>query len=115
MTTKSYVFKVPYTKEEPVEVSFPIYGEHDISSDLDSTIIYYRIEAVGDLLSRTSIRMTSHFGSDGGVEYEIKHDPYHHFDPRDLDYALGRGEHASSKEQFDKQLAAALAFMQSLQ
>lgn len=114
MTTKHFVFEVPYTKPEEVEVTFPIYGEHDVSGELDSTIYYYRVDLVDDQIRRTSVKVVERYGRPGAMSYGFKVELGYRFDPRSLDYELGRGGHRSNKRAFDEKLAEALAYVNAL-
>ena len=93
------------TKE--VEVTFPIYRKHRIYGDDSDTVILARIN--DDL---TYYEITKRDGSwrNGQVDhYEFETGKYT-FDARSgEDYSLGKGEYASSKEEWDRMVEEAVA------
>jgi hypothetical protein len=98
------------------EVEFPIYREHDVSGDLDSTIIYYRVDFVGGKMRETRVKVSKQQSFRRELVYEIHLDPNYYFDQRsEADYTLGHGAYASSAQAFNKAMAEAIAFAQGLQ
>lgn len=97
------------------EVEFPIYREDDVSGELDSTIIYQRVDFVDGKMRETSVRVVRQYSFRQEIEYEISLAQNYHFDERsDVDFTLGRGVYASSEKVFNEKLAEAIAFAQGL-
>lgn len=98
------------------EVEFPIYREQDVSNELDSSIVYWRIDFVGGKMRETRVKVYRMLSFRQEITFEIHVDPNYHFDQRsDPNFTLGREDYASSAEAFNQVLAEALAFTQGLQ
>lgn len=98
------------------EVEFPIYREHDVSGELDTAIVYMRVDFVGGKMRETSVKVSKQHAFRQEVTYEIHVDPNYHFDQRgETDFMLGRGSYASGAKAFDEAMAEAIAFAQEVQ
>lgn len=98
------------TRKEQVtlEVEFPIYIKHDIMPDEGASIYYHRLDA--DMR-----RVTVHYSSYcRGSTYELEINPKSGLDGSSEDYSLGRGEYACTAEEFNKALADAIKFAESM-
>lgn len=108
---KKKVTLTKVTKEEiEVEVEFPIYRKHDVSGDDYNSVIYQRIDGHREV----SIHKTERYRSSGEVEWRIEIEDGHSVRGENVDYALGRGEYASSAEAFNKVLAELRQFLAGL-
>lgn len=93
---KVKVYKTVKTEKE-VDVEFPIFREQDTAGDYGpSSVRYTRIDQVGDKLREITVHTTGR----KQVEIEINND--YRFDRSGMDYSLGQGEYASSREDFEK-------------
>lgn len=91
-----------------VEVTFPIYRKQDLSCDDWSSVIY---SYVGSDMMEWSIQITrSHVRGVDTIELEVE--PNVGIDPRNMDYSLGRGEYASSEDEFDAAFRRAVLFLE---
>jgi len=88
-------------REKEYDVNFPIYRQHDLSSVCDyerSCVIYTRIEE--------NLRAV-HIELDGINKANIEIESKYVFKGDDINYHLGKEEHESSKEEFEKALKKA--------
>lgn len=92
------------TTVEEVEITLPIYREHDYGGDNGETIYYVRI---AEDLSRVEIKKSRSWSDKrGDWNYEIEFTAKEDFsDKSGADYVLGRGIHKSSAEEFNAVLA----------
>ena len=90
-----------------IEVEFPIYRKHDLLLD-DADVVYYqRTDHDG---WEVSIKKSyDYLGKN--LSFELERSEGNTLNgATDLDYALGRGDHASSAEEFHTVLAEAIEF-----
>lgn len=92
-------------------VEFPIYRRHDFDSDYRESTCYTRIEDGGK--RAVSVTVSKEYGT-GDVEFELEINTPCRFDGSDADYHLGRGQYASSREEFDAAIAKLRAALDSL-
>jgi len=103
-----------------MEVSFPLYRQHDVSGDGYNSVYYTRIDRLPAGEGGYAHR------AERFVHHSIKHDtfPDERFelsvetyltfghDKSDADYTLARGQYASSSEAWDKARSKAIAFLE---
>ena len=98
---RKITLKETAVREIEQEVEFPIYRAHHLTSDGDGeNVLYMRVDENCCLVSISVYR-----GQSGVTSYTLSIEPNYHFDRSPLDYLLGRGQYASSREEFDKALA----------
>lgn len=85
-------------EEKEIEIEFPIYRKLDVDSEYRSITIYTRIDQPGDKRMREVNILI-----DQNNRIEIELDNNYLFNQKDtIDYNLGRGQYASTKEEFDE-------------
>ena len=97
-------------QEMEYAIDFPIYRKHDITDynncyPQDSHIIYSSIDA-----NLRAIHIEIENESKISIEIEGKYD----FDGSDIEYHLGKGEHASSREEFEVAIKKAKEIINSI-
>lgn len=93
-----------------VEVTLPIFREHDLSCDSCEAIHLTRIN---EDLSAVTLSKSHPYGSDV-IEYGIEFQESYEFDASDADYHLGRGKYASSAKSFRAMLSEILDRISSI-
>lgn len=102
-------FKEPRPVVVEIDVTFPVYARSDYDPDSGHcSVRYRRLDADGMLYTIE----VGHCLDEG--EFRIEIEPNHGIDERCLDYCLGRGEHASSAEEFAEAYATAMAALARL-
>jgi hypothetical protein len=91
--------RVPYTEIKEIDVEFPIYAEHD----MDDTVIYRRTDANGN-------RYAIWIRDKGEPSIELSRTSF----TDGSDYALGKGDYASTKEKFEEAKTELLEAMKGL-
>lgn len=99
---------------QKVEVEFPIFAKYEIDHDsYPTTVIYRRIDVAPSFggkprfLAKAVTRRPQGWGDKGNVEFEFEIEPWS-FVRSSLDYALGRGEYESSRQEFEAAVDEAL-------
>lgn len=91
------------------EVTLPLYRRHDVDSDYGPReTILTRVDACNGRLRAIDIRLT------GSTTAEIRVNEFYHFNSSSLDHALGRGDYASSPQEFAAALQTARALLDSV-
>jgi len=83
--------------EVEAEIALPLYIKHDLMADEYDSVIFMRVDQVGDKLRHVSVQTTDN----KRVEIEVENN--YRFDSRSgLDYCLGRGQYACTEAEFLK-------------
>lgn len=90
-----------------VEVEFPLFRKHDMDGETYTSIIYTRIEEDG---TNFKIHHSDHYYGDEEFEFHIHKVAFNV--ANSIDYSLGRGEYACTRETFESVLAKAAAFVE---
>lgn len=93
-------YQTKKTETKEIEVEFPIYRRHD----LDESVIYTK-----RISPTETIDVHEHYS--GKIEIELATDDDMRRDHSGLDYHLGTGEYASSREEFETAFAKAKALL----
>jgi hypothetical protein len=98
---------------EKATVSLPLYRKHDCGGDTFDSMIYMRVDQVGEVLREVSITERQHFGSN---EYTVELSivkPYG-FDSRsEIEYNAGTGPYACSEAEWLKAVDLFRIFIES--
>ena len=94
-----------------VEVTLPVYRKHDLMLDTSDTVVYSRTELFEKRLRTIHITVRR---DRGNLTYEVETE-FGDFNPGNgEDYSTGKGEYASSAEEFERVRRDCVAFVESL-
>lgn len=110
MQKKIKVMRQAPSQAVVVDVDFPVYAKHDLMMDAADHVVFMRWCADGN---RTRItRRISYFNGTTAFDCEVENFPIDVIGLHgDENYTLGKGQYASSAEEFDAVLAEATKFL----